>query len=662
MRQQLFFINMVYKYVVVFLLVLCSSAVFGQRKLPADKVLRENPSRDISRNSSSETSRESKDLSKNPKGKIEDYKIISRKLDTVHLDTTLTIKKEYKFNYLRRDYFELLPFNNMGQSFNALSQNFYRRSMQPGFGAKAKHFNYMDVDAIHYYRVPTPLTELMYKSNFEQGQLLDAFFTVNTSEQFNFSIAYKGMRSLGKYQHILSSTGNFRFTSTYHTKNKRYHLRAHLVSQDLLNQENGGIADDQLVEFENGNSEFIDRSLFDPLFEDAENNLEGRRFYLDHTYQLKPKDSLGNNGLKLGHVLHMEDKFYQYTQSRNSAAFGDAFVSSNLSDKNTFDHFYTEVNAEYNNNFLGIFQAKLGYNQYSYGYNSLVILNGQTITNRLNESVLSFEGGYRNQIGAVALNADLGVNVSGDLEGNFLDVQANYTINKDLSATASLNSNSSVANYNYRLYQSDYLSYNWQNSFINQQSQHLAFYLRSKKYGDLSVDYTTVNNYLYFEDKGLGVKPHQYEGTVNYARAKYEKEFKFRNFGLYNTVMYQHVLEGDQVLNMPQINTRHTFYYANHLFKNALYLQTGFNLSYFSKYNMNGYDPVLAEFYVQNNASFGDFPRIDFFVNAKIQQTRIFIKAEHFNSSMTGYNFYSAPNYPYRDFIVRFGIVWNFFL
>ena len=662
MRQQLFFINMEYKYAVIFLLVLCSSAAFGQRRLTENEAKRLSPSSELNSNNSSASIRESKDLSKNPKGKIEDYKIISRKLDTVHLDTTLTIKKEYKFNYLRRDYFELLPFNNMGQSFNSLSQNFYRRSMQPGFGAKAKHFNYMDVDAIHYYRVPTPLTELMYKSNFEQGQLLDAFFTVNTSEQFNFSIAYKGMRSLGKYQHILSSTGNFRFTSTYHSKNNRYHLRAHLVSQDLLNQENGGIADDQLVEFENGNSEFIDRSLFDPLFEDAENNLEGRRFYLDQTYQLKRKDSLGNNGLKLGHVLHMEDKFYQYTQSRNSAVFGDAFVSSNLSDKNTFDHFHTEVYAEYNNNILGIFQAKLGYNQYSYGYNSLVILNGQTITNRLNETVLSFEGGYRNQIGAVALNTDLGVNVFGDLEGNFLDVQANYTINEDLSATAALNSNSSVANYNYRLYQSDYLSYNWQNSFRNQQSQHLAFYLRSKKYGDLSLDYTTVNNYLYFEDKGLGVKPHQYEGTVNYARTKYEKEFKFRNFGLYNTVMYQLVLEGDQVLNMPQINTRHTFYYANHLFKNALYLQTGFNLSYFSKYNMNGYDPVLAEFYVQNNASFGDFPRIDFFVNAKIQQTRIFIKAEHFNSSMTGYNFYSAPNYPYRDFIVRFGIVWNFFL
>ena len=77
---------------------------------------------------------------------------------------------------------------------------------------------------------------------------------------------------------------------------------------------------------------------------------------------------------------------------------------------------------------------------------------------------------------------------------------------------------------------------------------------------------------------------------------------------------------------------------------------------------MNGYDPLLAEFYVQNDRELGDFPRLDFFVNAKIRQTRIYLKAEHFNSSFTGYNYYSSPNTIYRDFTVRFGIVWNFFL
>lgn len=651
-----------YKYLFVCFVFLASSSVYGQRTL---KTLeggggRPNTSKGIGNDSLFD--RGSKKIAKNTEAKIEDYKIISRKGDTTFVDTTLTIQKEYKFNYLRRDYFELLPFNNMGQTYNSLSHNISSQRTLPGFGTKGKHFNYMSVDDTQYYHVPTPLTELMFKSNFEQGQLLDAFFTTNTSEQFNFSIAYKGMRSLGKYQHILSSTGNFRFTTNYRTKNKRYHVRAHMVTQDILNQENGGISDEDLLEFENGNEEFIDRSLFDPLFEDAQSNLEGRRFYLDHTYQLKSKDSLGYNGIKIGNAISIEDKYYHYTQNRNAAVFGDAFVTSNLSDKNTFEHFYTTFFVDYSNTLVGKISAQLNYNAFNYGYNSLVVLNGQTITNRLKESVLSFEGSYERDFGPVELKANLGINVSGDLEGNFLDAQANYTINDDMRATARINLNSSVADYNFRLYQSDYLNYNWQNSFKNQQSQQLAFDFYSKKYGILSLDYSTINNYLYFENKGEGVKPYQYGSTVNYARAKYVKEVKFRNFALHNTIMYQQVLDGDEVLNVPQLNTRHTLYYANEFFEKALYLQTGVTLSYFSEYNMNAYDPVLSEFYIQNQKALGNFPRLDFFINAKIQQTRLFLKAEHFNSAMTGYNFYSAPNYPYRDFIVRFGIVWNFFL
>ena len=652
---------MIYKYAIVLLLIFSFQSSIGQRTLRTfDGNNRNmNSSRTMA---DSMANRTSNNVAKNLDAKIEDYKIISRQHDTIYLDTTLTIQKEYKFNYLRRDYFNLLPFNNMGQAFNSLSYDLYNRNMQPGFGSKAKHFNYMGVNEIHYFHVPTPLTELMFKTSFEQGQLLDAFFTVNTSEQFNFSIAYKGMRSLGKYQHILSESRNFRFTSSYHTKNKRYYLRMHLVNQGILNQENGGIPDEQLAEFENGNSEFTDRSLFDPFFEDAESNLEGRRFYLDHSFHLKQKDSLGNHGLTIGNVVHMEDKLYQFNQSSNSAVFGDAFVSSDLSDKNTFGHFYTEINAAYNNNILGFFKAKLGYNQFNYGYNSLAIINGQEIGNRIKESVMSFEGGYKNQIGAFLIDADLGINVIGDLEGNFLDVKARYQFGNDIDAWLRLNLNSSAADYNYRLYQSDYLNYNWQNNFKNQQSQQLAFELNSKKYGQLSSDFTSVNNYLYFENQGSGVKPYQFNGNINYLRVKYEKEFKFKKFGLYNTVLYQQVLEGGQILNIPQINSRHTFYYADEVFKKAMYLQTGINFSYFSKYNMNAYDPVLAEFYTQNDISYGNFPRIDFFLNAKIQQTRIFLKAEHFNSSLTGYNYYSAPNYPYRDFVVRFGLDWNFFL
>ena len=523
----------------------------------------------------------------------------------------------------------------------------------------------MEVEDIDYFRVPTPLSELMYKTGFEQGHVLDALFTVNTSEQFNFSIAYKGMRSLGKYEHTLSSTGNFRFTTNYKTKNNRYAIRTHIVMQDIFNEENGGITDEDIINFESGVEEFLDRPIFDPNFQDAQNNLEGRRFYLDHTYIIKEQDSLNSNKIELGNVLSLEDKYYQFTQGSSNPYFGDAFISSKIFDKVTLENFYGELNARYSNKTLGTFKVNAGYTNYNYGYNSIVILNNQRIANRLLGSVVSFGGTYEKTIGEFALKGAVGLNLTGDLEGNFINAEAAYTVNNDMDVSASLNSNSKAPDFNFQLFQSDYLNYNWQNNFKNQTTQQLAINFNSKKFGTLQIDYNTLNNYLYFSKGGVidaGVKPFQFDKTVNYIRAKLSNEISFANFTLNNTVLYQSVTDGETVFNVPEIVTRHSFYYTNELFKKALFLQTGVTFSYFSKYYMNRYDPLLAEFYVQNTTEIGDFPRIDFFINAKIRQTRLYLKAEHLNSSFTGYNFYSAPNYPYRDFIVRFGLVWNFFL
>ena len=52
---------------------------------------------------------------KKEKPHISSYQIISAQRDTTFLDTTLSIKKDYKFNYLRRDDFELMPFVNVGR-------------------------------------------------------------------------------------------------------------------------------------------------------------------------------------------------------------------------------------------------------------------------------------------------------------------------------------------------------------------------------------------------------------------------------------------------------------------------------------------------------------------------------------------------------------------
>lgn len=601
---------------------------------------------------------------------IDMYLQFTAEMDTTVVDTTLSIQKEYKYNYLRKDNFNLIQFANVGQTYNTLSFDNSSNKILPLFGARAKHFNYMETEDINYYSVPTPLTELFYKTAFQQGQILDAFFTVNTSKQFNFSIAYKGMRSLGNYQNTLASSGNFRFTSNYVSENRRYMARGHIVLQNLFNQENGGLTDEGVISFKDGDEQFSDRSVFDPNFNNAENTLIGKRFHLDHNYAIiKQKDSMSSTNLSLDHSISFEDKFYQFNQeAADPEFFGDSFTAL-INDKVTLEHFYTSLGLSLKNKTIGDISFQVNYNAINYGYNSLVIMDDQTITNRIKTNFLGFQGSYKKKLGAFYFNGSLGANLSDAIKGNFLDGNLSYQLSDEALVQASLNINSRRPNFNHLLFQSDYSNYNWDNqsTFENINTQQVAFHLFSDKYLNASVDVTNINNFTYFSSQSSetnfnAIKPQQYNDAIQYVRVKLQKEFRYGKFALENTIMYQKVSNGDNVLNVPSVITRNTLYFSDDIFDKALKFQAGVVFNYFTAYNGDGYDPMLAEFYTQNETTIGGFPRLDFFINAKVRQTRIFIKAEHFNSSFTGLDYFSAPNHPYRDFAIRFGLVWNFFL
>ena len=612
-----------------------------------------------------------------PVAVIEDYKIISFARDTTFLDTTLTIQKEYKYNYLRKDDFELMPFSNVGQSYNKLGVDFDRSHLYPKLGAKAKHYNYFEVEDIDYYNVPTPMSDLFFKTTFEQGQLLDALLTFNTSKRLNFSIAFKGFRSLGKYQLDQSESGNFRTTANYVSENARYSLRAHIAAQDVKTEENGGLISKE-EQFESGDEDFTDRSRIDTRFAGtdlADNKILGKRYFLEHGYKLirsqKDSSQVEKTSLALSHVFNYETKYYQFKQGAQSDYFGGAFDSP-IDDKASLKTMYNEFGMEFYNATLGRLQGNIGLYNYNYFFNSLLVTqDGQTIQNQLEGNEISLGATYGKKIGGFQVKGRGRYNLSGDLTTSILDASAEYHFNKGAKLDIRLHSSSRMPDFNFLLYQSEYENYNWQYTadFENQKVNSLGFGLTSKIWGNLSAKYTNVDNYTYFApgevlvdgQEQASIQPMQEGNSVEHLKVKYNKEINWGKFALNNTLMYQNVSQTNNVLNVPQLVTRNTLYFSSHVFKKAMYLQTGITFKYFTAYNMDGYNPVLGEFYVQDVEELGGFPMLDFFINAKVQQTRIYLKAEHFNSSFTGYNFYAAPNYPYRDFVIRFGLVWNFF-
>lgn len=609
------------------------------------------------------------------KAKIDQYRIFSVQRDTTYLDTTLNIRKEYIYNYLRKDNFGLLPFANEGQSYQTLDFGIKNYTSFPEIGFQGKHFNFLQANDIRYYSVATPLTELYFKTVMEQGQSLDAFITVNTSEQFNFSAAYKGLRSLGKYVNQLSSTGNFRFTTNYHTKNLRYEAKAHFTAQDILNGENGGIVN--ASDFENDDSKFKDRARIAVYNEDATSSLDGNRYFVDHHFRINKKQ--GANNLFIDHQINYEHKFFQFKQKTVASTilnpngtgntifnrYGASYVSANIDDKTRYNRMYNKVGATYENVLLGKFQFFIEDFNYNYFYKTLIVYADNTIIpNKIGDRINTIGGSYTYQKGRWNGIATFSNSISDQPMRN-LDVNANFQIDEENSIGFKLQNTSKIPDHIYNLFQSSYKSYNWANNFNNEKVNNLEA-IAETKWLTASAQISTLEDKLYFANTSLDEKqiiltPQQYGGTIKYFSLKLSKEFVYGKFALDNTFLYQQVEQNDPILNVPKFTTRNSFYFSDHLFKRALFLQTGITFNYFTKFYANDYNPIVGDFYIQNQKQIGDFPMLDFFINAKVRQTRIYLKAEQFNTLLLKTSHYSAPSYPYRDFIIRFGVVWNFF-
>ena len=592
------------------------------------------------------------------KADIKLYKTFNTQKDTIYIDTSLTIQDEYKYNYLRKDNFGLFSFSNEGYLYNQLDFSKNTINSLPQFGFNAKHVSYLKTNDIYYYSVPTPLTDIYFKTVLRQGQSLDALLSVNTKPNLNFTIAYKSIRSIGDYFNNLTSSGHFRFITNYHSLNKKYFLKANFIGQDIFNQENGGIK--TLEQLDGTNPSFSQRERVDVYFTDASSKLKGNRYFLDQSYQF----STGNS-LVIKHQTYYENKFYEYIQATKSDRLGIANTTS-INNKTRYDVFYNKVGVSFKTKTLGelnFFIDNYSYNQF-YVIPENIAFNANDKYNLHNR--VTFVGGQyefdRNKwnFNILAQNA-----ISNQPASNF-EAFAKFSFSNDNFVKISAQQVSKLPDNIFVFHKSDYNNYNWNSPFKNEKISSIKVETKNK-WVEATIQIYNINDHLYFYNTtqrldSLVVKPFQYNKSIQYVSAEIAKEIKFRNWALDNRVKFQEVQQDAKILNLPNIVLRNTLYYTKPVFKKAMLLQTGITANYFSKYYANDYIGVLGEFYVQNQSKVGGFPVLDFFLNARVQQCRIYLKAEHFNALFTNkVDYFNTPNSPFRDFHIRFGLEWNFF-
>ncbi len=585
---------------------------------------------------------------------VTDYKFFNVLGDTMHVDTILTIRHLYKLNYTLKDDFKKLAFENMGQTYNDLSLDLKNdKDILSGFVAPAKYVNYLDEDEIYFYQVPTPYSDLTYKSGIYKGQMLHSLISVNVNPKLNLSVGYKGISSQGSYQYSIVSAGRFFSTLNYQSKQNRYGLQAYFVTHDISNEENGGITDAN--NFENGGSVFKDRGRIPVNLDNAKNLLKGQHIYLGQQYKLfKTKD------INILNLTKYHRQIYDFEQTAPSDLLGDASATSAIKDSVNLKRFENFTGVKFNTKGF-LIQTGVNYIHQNYSLDSVKAINGQILPKNLIDNNLIFASNLSFNWKRIYFKTKLDVGLTPSLSAYYFQADARVNLPKKILFKAQIKSISKRPDYRFRLYQSAYNAYNWyQPDLKNELIQEFSTALSHKKWGKLELKQQLINNYHYFGTDSL---PKTSASGIGYAALQYAFDYNYHKIGFATDLLLQKVVQGGDILSLPTYVARGSIYFQNRYFHHNLFVQTGLSVKYFEAYYANAYNPVLADFLLQKTQKIGGYPLVDVFFNFKVKRFRFFVNAEHINAlfEYKTPTYYTAPRYPYRDFNLRLGLRWIFF-
>ena len=584
---------------------------------------------------------------------IEKLKKFNINNDTILLDTTLNINKFYEFNFRRKDNFELIKPNNVGQPYNNLSY-VIDESNYPIIGYSANKTQLQTSDDIYFYDVAYPMTELLFKTVFSQGQLTDVLFTTNVNRKLNFSLGFKALRSLGKYQNSLSGSKNFTFTYNYNSK--KFSSKSFYLSQKLEKHESGGLSLISINDFESKDPVFNERSKLNVKFEDAVNVYFQRDFYSHNKFKI----SDNKKNLSLNHTLRYVTVNNSYNQSVINNYYGGLIGGiTTVDDKFKFRSINNKISFDISNIIFDF--AEIGFINFNYEYFNL---NSGNEKIKENSNLFSIKLSKNFEI--LDLDFDLQKKISGDRIGDRLNIVLKPAKKFNLDLNLKLSSVKSHPGLIYDNYYSGFSGVNWtnRNDLVNTSSIFINYI--NKKFGQFSLSGSLINNYVYVSTENSDIESYipyinQAEFDIKLFKLKYVKNFIFGKFSINNSFLIQDVDQNDNILNIPDFVYRNSFFISEKIFKNVLEIQSGFNFKIFSKFFINEYNPVISTFHIQDKRKIGGFPIVDFFLNAKIRQTRLFFIFEHINSSFSENNFFTTPSMPYRDSNFRFGLNWSLF-
>lgn len=583
--------------------------------------------------------------------------------------------KNFEKNYFEIDT-SLAGFQKKENFYN--EHLFYARSSTPGSAERSLLFQvdhdfdqisslryfrhyFNDNSNAKYYYAPSPYSNAFYMMGPKREQLFDFLFTRNFGDLMNVSADYYLLYSPGIYMYKKSNDNFVTVTSNFHSKSKRYLAIVNYFYNRMKVEENGGIRYDSLfTENYEPNRDRIDVNLYTADNKVKESGIYLRQFYFPGFYRNK-KDTIKGNEKYIAFgrfsysLLFKNIEELYIDEDPFSGFYQNVYIDTTVT-RDSLQVNFIENKIEWSNLRFNIgdsveqhFLFKIGarhLKQHIYGINWEFDLG----------SVIP-EASCRIILNPVQINIS-GFYVAGGYNADDYSYSASADYHLDKAQTKALGLGALLISQTPSWFDQNFFSNNfyWIRDFSKIVTNKIFLHYISKDF-TVQVNLFNIRNPVYIDTTAL---PEQLQGSDQVLQLCVKKNFKWKKWSLDNDIVYQKI-SGTDVIRLPELMLCHSLYYSNNLIKNVLSAQIGAEVTFFSSYYPLAYMPATREFYLQNGYKSSAYPYIDLFANFKIKRIRIFLKMDHLNSGMMGYDYFMIPHYPMADRALKFGLSWIFY-
>lgn len=541
-------------------------------------------------------------------------------------------------------------FQDLGNVGSAAKPLFYQAPVMIGTtsGFHAYDLYYNSTDSMKYYDTKSPYTSMNAFYGGGNRNLLDIVFARNVNPRWNVGFNFHTIRARktlnpNRRDDNKAEQNAYSLNTSYKSENDRYLLLASFSRMLHKVNEQGGII-----------SPTIDENSLLFAYEDAKVWLRNSRasdlrqdIHLYHEYELV-------KGWQLYHVIDRRNQEVTFSTNLNSpdSAFFNRFNPER----------FNNLDSTFNNNQFLEWRNEVGFKG-DLGpiyYNAFLKYR----TGRMRSPFFVADNGFTEVSVGGALRGDISEQWRFEAEGEYLFPDA-FRI-KGLFVSPWLEASYTKALYRPTSFQQLARGnhHRWSNRFANTGLDQIQGMLKvDGRYFSIRPNLTLnrINNYVFFNQEQQAT---QSNAEVFMVIPGVRSSVNLRKKLFWESEVYYTLLEGEGANNfrIPSwfINSR--VYYESPMFNDNLYVQIGIDGRFRDDFFADNYNPAMQQFFLQDEFNVFAYPIVDFFINARINRTRILFRFNHLNiNTLQQPGYFVTPYYTGLRRVFDIGISWPLF-